>query len=321
MPKLTFLQAIHAAQFEEMSRDKAVFIMGEDVEANMFGTTTGMKDAFGAERVRDTPIAEAGMAGVAAGAAMVGMRPIVDFTIAPFLYPAYDQIVSIIAKSRYLYGGQARVPVVLRANMIYGNGNAAQHSDRSYPAFMNVPGLKIMVPSSAYEMKGLMKTAIRDDDPVMSFEDAKLWSSTSQIPEEEYLIPFGKANIARSGKDCTIVAIGAMMLLASEAADELAKEGITCEVIDPRTVAPLDFTTILESVARTGRLVIVDVAFGTCSVASEISAVVSDEGFWDLRAPIVRVTTQNTHIPFSTAEASLYPTSAKVVAAVRRTLS
>lgn len=321
MPKLTFLQAIHAAQFEEMTRDPKVFIMGEDVEANMFGTTTGMSAAFGADRVRDTPIAEAGMAGVAAGAAMVGMRPIVDFTIAPFLYPAYDQIISIVAKSRYLYGGQAKVPVVFRANMIYGNGNAAQHSDRSYPVFMNTPGLKIMVPSSAYEMKGLMKSAIRDDDPVLSFEDAKLWSSSSEIPDEEYLIPFGKANVARAGKDCTIVAIGAMMVLANEAADELAKEGISCEVIDPRTVAPLDFTTILESVARTGRLIIVDVAFGTCSAASEISAVVSDDGFWDLRSPIVRVTTENTHIPFSTVETSLYPNKDKVIAAVRRTLS
>jgi acetoin:2,6-dichlorophenolindophenol oxidoreductase subunit beta len=321
MPKLTFLQAIQAAQFEEMSRDETVFIMGEDVECNMFGTTTGMIEAFGKERVRDTPIAEAGMAGVAAGAAMVGMRPIVDFTIAPFLYPAYDQIVSIIAKSRYLYGGQAKVPVVLRANMIYGNGNAAQHSDRSYPAFMNMPGLKIMVPSSAYEMKGLMKSAIRDDDPVMSFEDARLWSSTSEVPDDEYLIPFGKANLARSGKDCTIVAIGAMMALAHAAADDLASEGIDCEVIDPRTVAPLDTATILESVARTGRLVIVDVAFGTCSVASEISAVVSDQGFWDLRAPIVRVTTENTHIPFSVVESELYPTKEKVIAAVRRTMS
>lgn len=321
MPKMTFLQAIHAAQFEEMTRDPRVFIMGEDVEANMFGTTTGMIEAFGPDRVRDTPIAEAGMAGVAAGAAMVGMRPIVDFTIAPFLYPAYDQIVSIVAKSRYLYGGQAKVPVVFRANMIYGNGNAAQHSDRSYPVFMNTPGLKIMVPSSAYEMKGLMKAAIRDDDPVLSFEDAKLWSSSSEIPEEEYLIPLGKANVARRGTDCTIVAIGAMMVLANEAADELAKEGISCEVIDPRTVAPLDTATILESVARTGRLVVVDVAFGTCSAASEISAVVSDEGFWDLRAPIIRVTTENTHIPFSTAENGLYPSKDKVIAAVRRTLS
>lgn len=321
MAELTFLQAIQAAQFEEMKRDDHVFIMGEDVEANMFGTTTGMLEAFGDERVRDTPIAEAGMAGVAAGAAMVGMRPIVDFTIAPFLYPAFDQITNIIAKSRYLYGGQAKVPVVLRANMIYGNGNAAQHSDRSYPVFMNTPGLKIIVPSSAYEMKGLLKAAIRDDDPVLSFEDAALWTSTSEIPDEEYVIPLGKANVERKGQDCTIVAIGAMMNHARTAADELAKDGVSCEVIDMRTVAPLDTATVLESVARTGRLVIVDVAFGTCSVASEISAVVSDEGFWDLRSPIIRVTTENTHIPFSAAESHLYPSKDKVLKAVRRTMS
>lgn len=321
MPKISFLQAIQAAQFEEMTRDKNVFIMGEDVRCNMFGTTTGMIDAFGDERVRDTPIAEAGMAGVAAGAAMVGMRPIVDFTIAPFLFPAFDQIMSIIAKSRYLYGGQAKVPVVLRANLIYGNGNAAQHSDRAYPFFMNQPGLKIMIPSNAYDMKGMMKAAIRDDDPVLSFEDARLWTSTSEVPDEEYLIPLGKANITRTGKDCTIVAIGAMNLLANEAADLLAKDGVSCEIVDPRTIAPFDSATVLESVKRTGRLVVVDVANRFGSVASEVAAIVSDEAFWDLRAPIERVTTDHTHIPFSAIEADLYPTTDKVVAAVRRTLS
>lgn len=321
MAKMTFLQAIHAALYEEMQRDKNVFIMGEDVRCNMFGTTTGMIEAFGDERVRDTPIAEAGMAGVAAGAAMVGMRPIVDFTIAPFLYPAYDQIVSIIAKSRYLYGGQASVPIVLRSNMIYGNGNAAQHSDRSYPAFMNHPGLKIMVPSNAYEMKGLMKSAIRDDDPVLSYEDASLWSSSSVIPDEEYLIPLGRAHVARVGSDCTLVGVGAMMNLAIAAADELAAEGISCELIDPRTVAPLDTATILESVAKTGRLVVIDVAHKVCSAASEIASVVADLGFWDLRAPIVCVTTEQCHIPFSRAETHLFPNKDKVVAAVRRTLS
>lgn len=322
MAEKTFLQAIRDAQYEEMVHDKNVFVMGEDVEANMFGTTTGMIEEFGAERVRDTPIAEAGMAGVAAGAAMVGMRPIVDFTIAPFLYPAMDQIVSIISKSRYLYGGQAKVPVVLRANMIYGNGNAAQHSDRPYSMFMHMPGLKIIVPSSAYEMKGLMKTAIRDDDPVLSFEDASLWSMKSEIPDEEYLIAFGKANIRRKGTHCTVVGIGAMANIASEAAEDLAGDNIEIEVIDPRTLAPLDTTSILESVAKTGRLVIVDCSFGRCSAASEISAIVSDEGFWDLRAPIVRVTTENTHIPFSpTAEKGLYPSKEKVIAAVKRTMN
>lgn len=322
MASKTFLQAIRDAQYEEMKRDAAVFIIGQDVECNMFGTTTGMIDDFGKERVRDTPIAEAGMTGVAAGAAMVGMRPIVDYTIAPFLYPAFDQIISIVAKSRYLYGGQAKVPVVLRANLIYGNGNAAQHSDRPYSMFMHMPGLKIMAPSNAYDMKGLMKTAIRDDDPVMSFEDVALWSSKSEIPDEEYLIPFGVADIKKPGKDCTVVAIGAMVNLALAAAEELAKDNIQIEVVDPRTLSPLDTTSILESVKKTGRLVIVDAAFGRCSAASEISAVVSDEGFWDLRAPIMRVTTENTHIPFSSSmEAQLYPSKDKVLAAVRRTLS
>lgn len=322
MTERTFLQAIRDAQYEEMQRDPRVFVMGEDVECNMFGTTTGMIQSFGNDRVRDTPISEAGMTGVAAGAAMVGMRPVVDYTIAPFLYPAMDQIISIVAKSRFLYGGQAKVPLVLRANMIYGNGNAAQHSDRPYSMFMHMPGLKIMVPSNAYDMKGLLKTAIRDDDPVMSFEDVALWSAKSDIPDEEYLIPFGKANIKQPGTDCTVVAIGAMVNHAVAAAAELARDTISVEIIDPRTVAPLDTATILESVKKTGRLVIVDCAFSRCSAASEIAAIVADQGFWDLRAPIVRVTTEDTHIPFSAPlEKPLYPNKDKVVAAVRRTLS
>jgi pyruvate/2-oxoglutarate/acetoin dehydrogenase E1 component len=319
---MTFLQAILAAQSEEMRRDKRVFIMGEDVEANLFGTTSGIKEEFGADRVRNTPIAEAGMTGVAAGAAMVGMRPIVDYTIAPFLYPATDQIFSIVAKSRYLYGGQAKVPMVMRANMIYGAGNAAQHSDRPYSIFMNMPGLKIIVPSSAYDIKGLLKTAIRDDDPVMCFEDVALWSTRSEIPSEEYLIPIGRADIKRAGADATVVAIGSMVNQALAAADDLQKDGISIEVIDPRSVAPLDRDTILTSVKKTGRLVVVDVSFETCSAASEIAAIVACEGFWDLRAPIRRVTTLPTHIPFSQAlEAQLYPSKEKICAAVRETLA
>lgn len=322
MPIRTFLEAIRDAQFEEMQRDPRVFIMGEDVECNMFGTFKGITDEFGASRLRNTPISEAGITGVAAGAAMVGMRPIVDYTIAPFLYPAMDQIISIVAKSRYLFGGQARVPVVLRANLIYGNGNAAQHSDRPYSLFMHIPGLKIIVPSSAHEVKGLLKTAIRDDDPVMCFEDVALWSSKSDIPEVEYLIPFGKAQVIREGGDATVVAIGAMVNHAKAAAEELAKDSISIEVIDPRTLAPLDRETILASVNKTGRLVIVDAATEACSAASEIAAMVAQEGFWDLRAPIQRVTTPNTHIPFSPAlERGLYPSKDKVVAAVRRSLA
>jgi acetoin:2,6-dichlorophenolindophenol oxidoreductase subunit beta len=317
----TYLQAIRDAQYEEMARDASVFLMGEDTRCNIFGTSTGLIEAFGDERVRDTPIAEAGMAGVAAGAALVGMRPIVDFGMSTFLFPAMDQIFSIAAKSRYLYGGQAKVPVVFRSNMIYGVGNAAQHSDRPYSMFMNMPGLKIMIPSNAYDMKGLMKTAVRDDDPVLSFEDAQIWSSKSDIPDEEYLIPFGVASVKREGADCTVVGIGAMVPIAMSAADALAKEGISVEVIDPRTLAPLDSDAILSSVEKCGRLVIVDAGHERCSAAAEIAAIVADRGFWSLRAPIVRVTTPQTHIPFSPPlEKGLYPTVERIVVAVHRTL-
>ncbi|WP_298287273.1 transketolase C-terminal domain-containing protein [Novosphingobium sp.] len=322
MAEKTYLEAIRDALFEEMGRDPAVFIMGEDARCNFFGTTSGIIEAYGLDRILDCPIAEAGITGVAAGAAMVGMRPVVDFTIAPFLYPAMDQICSIVAKSRYLYGGQAKVPLVLRANMIYGSGGAAQHSDRPYPMFMHMPGLKIMVPSSPYEAKGLLKTAIRDDDPVLSFEDANLWSAKSEIPDEDYTIPFGQAALCRRGVDCTVVAIGAMVPMVLEAAAALAAEGIDVEVIDPRTLAPLDMPSILESVARTGRLVVVDVAWERCSAADHIAAVVSEEGFWDLSAPIMKVCTENTHIPFNTAvERALYPSRDRVIAAVRKTFA
>jgi len=322
MASRTFLEAIRDAQYEEMKRDDSVFIMGEDVESNMFGTFSGLKEEFGADRVRNTPIAEAGMTGVAVGAAMVGMRPVVDYTMAPFLYPAFDQIISMASKTRYLYGGQGGVPVVLRANMIYGNANAAQHSDRPYSMFMNMPGLNIIVPSNAYEMKGLLKTAIRNNDPVLSFEDVALWSSKSEIPDEEYTIPFGIADIKREGEDVTIFAIGAMVNLALAAAEQLAKEGISCEIIDPRTVAPLDRATILTSARKTGRFVAVDSSFEMCSAASEVCALVAEQAFWDLRGPVKRVCTPNTHIPYSPSmEKQLYPTVEKVIDAVRSVMA
>lgn len=320
MAEKTYLEAIRDALFEEMTRDPAVFLMGEDVRCNFFGTTSGFIEEFGLDRILDCPIAEAGITGIAAGAAMVGMRPVVDFTIAPFLYPAMDQICSIVAKSRYLYGGQAKVPLVLRANMIYGNGGAAQHSDRPYPMFMHMPGLKIMVPSSPSEAKGLLKTAIRDDNPVISFEDSNLWSTKAEIPDGDHAIPFGQARTLQTGADCTVVAIGAMVPLAMEAAGIVRAEGISVEVIDPRTLSPLDMPTILASVARTGRLVIVDVAWEKCSAADHIASVVSDEAFWDLRAPIKKVCTAHTHIPFNNAvERALYPSCDRVVAAIRST--
>jgi pyruvate/2-oxoglutarate/acetoin dehydrogenase E1 component len=322
MRQISFLQAIHEAQAEEMRRDPRVFIMGEDLRTNVFGTAAGFVEEFGPERVLNTPLSEGGFTGAAAGAAMVGMRPIVDFTIAPFMYVAMDQIVSIVAKSTYLYGGQAKVPVVLRANMIYGNSAAAQHSDRPYPMFMGVPGLKIIVPSNPYDMKGLLKSAVRDDDPVLCFEDGKLWGAKCEVPEKEYLVPLGKADIKRAGSDVTVVAIGAMVPQALEAARQLEAENISVEVVDPRSLVPLDREAILQSVKKTGRLVAVDVAHRTCSAASEIAAIVAEEAFWDLKGPVMRVTTPDNHLPFSSAmEKGLLPNKDKIVDAIRRTLA
>jgi pyruvate dehydrogenase E1 component beta subunit len=322
MAKMSFLQAIASAQREEMRADKRVFLMGEDSRRDMYGTTTGLLEEFGPQRILDTPISEAGMTGIAAGAAMVGMRPILDYTGAIFMYPAMDQIVSIVAKSRYLYGGQATLPLVCRGSMFYGYGYSAQHSDRPFSLFMNIPGLKIVVPSNAYDAKGLLKSAIRDDNPVLIFEDGALWTQRSEIPDEEYLIPLGQGVVRRAGRDATVVAIGATGLLASAAAEELSREGVELEIIDPRTLAPLDYDLILASVAKTGRLVVVDVSWETCSAASQIAAVVAEKGFKSLKGPVVRVATANTHVPFSPPlEQLLYPTKEKIVAAVRTALS
>lgn len=320
MAKATYLEAILQAQHEEMSRDDRVFIMGEDIICNVFGTTTGFVDAFGTERVRDTPISENGIVGAGAGAAMVGMRPIVDVTLSSFLYPAMDQIMSIVAKSRYIYGGQASLPMVIRSVLFYGNSNAAQHSDRPYSMFMNVPGLKIMAPSTAYDMKGMMKAAIRDDDPVLSFEDGTCWSSKDEMPDDpDFLIPLGKGDIKREGTDITVVAIAGGVPTALKAAKKLAAEGISLEVVDPRSLVPLDKDLILKSVRKTGRAIMVDPAHQTCSAGSEIAALIAEHAFDALRGPVLRVCTADTHVPFSPLiEKPLYPTVDRIIAAARR---
>jgi pyruvate/2-oxoglutarate/acetoin dehydrogenase E1 component len=315
--QITYLQAIGEAMREEMRRDPRVFLMGEDIEANVFGTATGFKEEFGADRLRDVPLSEAGFVGAAIGSAMVGMRPIVDLTIASFLYVAMDQIVSMASKTTYMYGGQTRVPLVLRASMFFGGANAAQHSDRNYPMFMNVPGLKIIAPSTPYDMKGLLKTAIREDDPVISFEDGMLWGTRGEVPEEEYLIPFGVAEVKCAGTDVTVVAVASRVQEALTAAETLTKEGVSVEVIDPRTLVPLDKETILASVAKTGRLVVVEEAHRTCGAAAEIAAIVAEEGFWNLKAPIKRLAVPDVHIPFSPPlERLMYPTAGTIVSAI-----
>jgi acetoin:2,6-dichlorophenolindophenol oxidoreductase subunit beta len=321
MTTISYLQAIRDAQFEEMARDDRVFIMGEDVAWNMLGSSEGFVEAFGAERVRNTPITEAAFTGAAAGAAMVGMRPIVDLMLTSFMYCAMDQIISIISKSTYLYGGQASLPLTIRASMFYGGSNAAQHSDRPLAPFMASPGLKIIAPSSPYDAKGLLKAAIREDDPVISFEDGTLWTMTGDVPDEDYIVPLGQADVKREGSEVTVVAISGAVRAALAAADQLAGEGISVEVVDPRSLVPLDYDTILSSVAKTGRLVVADPSHRTCSPAAEIAATVAEDGFWSLQAPIVRVTTPDTHIPFSPPlEAQLYPGPDRIAAAVRQTL-
>lgn len=320
MAKVTYLEAIRQAQHEEMTRDDRVFLMGEDIICNVFGTTTGFAEAFGLERVRDTPISENGIVGAGAGAALVGMRPIVDVTLSSFLYPAMDQIVSIVAKSRYIYGGQAKLPLVIRSCMFYGNANAAQHSDRPYSMFMNMPGLKIIAPSTAYDIKGLMKAAIRDDDPVMVFEDGTCWSSKDEVPDDpDFVIPLGKGEIKREGTDITVIAIAGGVPIALKAAKKLEKEGISLEVVDPRTLAPLDKDLILRSVRKTGRAIAVDPAHQTCSASSEIAATIVEHAFDALRGPVLRIATADTHLPFSPAiEKALYPTVDRIVDAARR---
>ena len=315
--QISYVQAIAEAQAEEMRRDAAVILLGEDLRVGIYGTCAGFYEEFGADRVLDTPISEAGFTGAAVGAAMTGMRPIVDYGIACFLWVAFDQVISQAAKNRYLFGGQAKVPIVLRATMYYNSGIAAQHSDRSYPMLMNMPGLKIVVPSTPYDAKGLLKSAIRDDDPVVVFEDVTLLGTKGPVPTEEYTVPLGQGDIKRNGSDVTIVAIAGAVRAALAAADALAEEGISAEVIDPRSLVPLDTDLILNSVAKTGKLVIVDPATRTCSAASEIAARVVENGFGYLKGPIVRVTCPDIHVPFSPAlEKTIFPDQNKVVAAV-----
>lgn len=326
MPEMMVMQALNQAIAEEMRRDPKVFLMGEDVRASVYGASANLSREFGPDRIIDTPLSENGFFGAAIGASAVGMRPIVE-TLTSFMWVGMDQLVSQAAKMRYMFGGQVNLPVVFRAVMYYGGGSAAHHSDRSYPLFMNIGGLKVIVPGTARDAKGLLKTAIRDNDPVICFEDGTLLGQrgfvpdNSELPGGELLVPFGKAAIHRQGTDCTVVAIAGCVGLAIQAADELQKEGISVEVVDPRTLVPLDKTTILESVAKTGRCVIADPAAKVCSAASEIASIVAEEAFWSLQAPIMKVASEQVHIPFSQAlEKHVYPTKEKIMAAVKKTM-
>ena len=315
--ELTYLNAIVEAQREEMLRDPRVILIGEDIA--VYGGSALFK-TFDEKRLRNVPISENSFTGMGIGAALTGLRPIVDLTIASFVYLAADQIINQAAKLRYMTGGQLKVPIVFRACTYYNVSNAAQHADRPYPFFMNVPGLKIIAPATPADMKGLLKSAIRDDDPVLVFEDINLWTQKEPVPTDpDYLVPIGRALVKRVGADVTVVSVAGCLPKALAAADALQQEDIFAEVIDLRTLVPLDKETILRSVSKTGRLVIADNSHRTNSVASEIAAVVVEEGFESLRRPIQRVTTPAVHIPYSAAlEKPLYPNKDRIVAAVKR---
>ena len=322
MPDLGFIEAIRDALTEEMERDARVFIMGEDVQLGAFGATRGLIDRFGAARVRNTPISEAAIAGAGVGAAMAGMRPVVEIEFASFFYCCFDQVCNQAAKLRYMSGGQARLPLTFRC--VYGamGSAAAQHSEVVYPQFLAAPGLKIAIPSGAAEMKGLLKAAIRDDNPVLVFEHGRLGFTRGDVPDGDFVLPLGRGAVKRAGSDATIVAIGAMVAKALSVAAELEKEGIGIEVWDPRTLVPLDREGMLASVAKTGRVVIADEGHLRGGAAGDLAAIIIDDGFDLLNAPIKRVTALDVPIPFSPPlEAYVLPDEEKIKAAVRAVLA
>ncbi|MCC7107255.1 MAG: alpha-ketoacid dehydrogenase subunit beta [Chloroflexi bacterium] len=317
--QLRMIPALNEALREEMRRDRHVFVMGEDVEIAIWGTTGGLLEEFGPARVRNTPISEAAIVGSALGAAAVGARPVVDLNISSFLYVAADQLVNQAGKLPYMVGGQIKLPVVYLSYSGAWGAHGAQHSDSPHAMFANAPGLKIVLVSTPRDAKGLLKTAIRDDSPVLFFVPMVLLGARGPVPEAEECIPFGKADIKRAGRDVTVVATGAMPRLALAAAASLEQEGISVEVVDPRTIVPLDRSTIVESVARTGRLIVVDESHRTCGFAAEVAAVVADEAFDALRAPIRRLTALDAPFAYNPRlEASALPSVEQIVAAARQ---
>jgi len=315
MRKIAYRQAICEAIDEEMARDKNVIFLGEDVGkyGGTFKTSLGLYDKYGKWRVRDTPISENSFTGLALGAALTGLRPIVEIMFCDFMMEAGDQIVNQIAKIRYMSGGQAVVPLTIRTSLGGGRSTAAQHSQSLQAIVCHVPGLKVVMPSSAAEAKGLLKTAIRDNNPVIFFEHKLEHNKIYEVPKKEYTIPFGVASILKEGKDITIVGTSNQALKALQAAKELTKAGIDAEIIDPRTLVPLDKNTIIKSVKKTGRLLIVDEGYEHCGVAAEIAMSVLKDVFYYLSAPIERLTTPNIPIPFSPAlEFPLIPDEKKI---------
>jgi pyruvate dehydrogenase E1 component beta subunit len=332
MPQKSIRQALNEALKLEMRRDPRVVIMGEDVTGGAgtgtddawggaFGVTKGILGEFGRSRILDTPITESAFIGAAAGAAATGLRPVAEIMFVDFLGVCFDQIFNQAAKFRYMFGGKAVTPMVVRATYGAGRRSASQHSQALYSMFTHVPGLKVVMPSNAYDAKGLLIQAIRDDDPVIFLEHKLMYDDKGEVPDGAYTVPFGEANVVREGKHATVIAIGRMVQMAEAAAANLAKEGIEVTIVDPRTTSPLDEDTILEMAEETGRVVIVDEAYPRCSMATDISSLIAEKAFDALEAPILKVTAPHAPVPYAPSLEDVYvPSAARIEAVVRQVM-
>jgi pyruvate dehydrogenase E1 component beta subunit len=331
MPQKSFRAALNEALHQEMAADPRVVIFGEDITGGVggdgvedawggaFGVSKGLLGAFGARRVLDTPITESAFVGAAAGAALTGLRPVVEIMFVDFIGVCLDQVMNQAAKFRYMFGGRARTPMVLRATFGGGARSASQHSQALYPILTHIPGLKVVIPSNPADAKGLLIQAIRDDDPVIFLEHKMLYDEMGEVPDKSYATPFGEARVVREGKDATIFALGRMVGRAEQAAKVLAGEGISVSIVDPRTTAPLDTDTILEYAEETGRVVVVDEASPRCGMAADIASLIAEEAFDSLKAPILKVTPPHTPVPYAPSlEEAYLPDAARIAAAVRR---
>jgi len=330
----SYRDALNEALFQEMRRDPSVIVLGEDVSGpvtglrvrrdaagGIFGVTKGLMGEFGEGRVIDTPISESAIIGMANGAALAGMRPVAELMFADFVGVALDQIYNQLAKFRYMFGGKAKAPVVIRMAMGAGMNAAAQHSQTIYPMLSAIPGLKVVVPSTPADAKGMMAAAIRDDDPVIFMEHKALYSSKGEVPDGEHVAPLYGANLVQAGRDATVVAMGRMVPFAAKAAAKLAADGITVDLIDLRSTSPIDEEMVLESLSLTGRLIVVDESNPVCSIASEVAAIAAEKGFRSLKAPVVRVTAPHTPVPFARELERMYvPGPDRIEAAIRKSV-
>ncbi len=322
MTRRRYIHAINDALAEEMERDPKVIVFGEDVELAIFGDTRGLLDRFGRDRIRNTPICEATLTGMAVGAAAAGYRVVLHMMFANFIYTGFDAIANQMAKLRLMTGGQLKLPITVLAGYGGGRSSAAQHSDTPYPVLMNLGGVNVLMPATPADAKGLLKQAIRGDDPSFFLEASGRGAEMGEVPDGDHTVPFGEAAVRREGRDVTMVAIGPMVKHALRAAEELAEQGIDVEVVDPRTLVPLDEAGIVESVTRTGRLIVVDEARDRCSAASHIAAVVADKAFHALKAPVKRVCVPDVAMPYApNAESRVLPNPDKISDVVRSVMT